>query len=47
MKKLDQNNIQTLIKLLNAGQLIKVENAGKELLKKYPNELFLYNLVHR
>ena len=45
MKKLDQNYIQSLIKLLNTGQLIKLENSGKELLKQYPNEIFLYNIV--
>ena len=45
MKKLDQNYIQSLIKLLNTGQLIKLESFGKELLKEYPNETFLYNIV--
>ena len=45
MKKLDQNYIHSLIKLLNTGQLIKLENFGKELLKEYPNEIFLYNIV--
>ena len=35
MKKLDQNYIHSLIKLLNTGQLIKLENFGKELLKEY------------
>tara|TARA_Y100000590_G_scaffold23663_1_gene27078 strand:+ start:14857 stop:16782 length:1926 start_codon:yes stop_codon:yes gene_type:complete len=45
MKKLDQNNIQTLIKLLKAGQLIKVENMVIDLLNKYPNESILYNII--
>ena len=45
MKKLDQNYIQSLIKLLNTGQLIKLESFGKELLKEYPNEIFLHNIV--
>jgi len=45
MKKLDQNYIQSLIKLLNTGQLIKLENLGKKLLNEYPGEIFLYNIV--
>ena len=41
----NQQEVQALINLLNAGQLPQAENTAKTLLKSYPNTFILHNVL--
>ena len=45
MKKLDKKTVQSLANLYKSNNLFKLETKAKKLLKKYPNELNLHNLL--
>ena len=45
MKKINKQTIQTLINYYKSSDLAKLEKEAKKLLKKFPNEIFVYNML--
>ena len=45
MKKINKQTIQTLINYYKSSDLAKLEKEVKKLLKTFPDEEFLYNIL--
>ena len=45
MEKISKQTVLDLLSYYKSNNLIKLESASKKLLKKFPNEIFVYNML--